>query len=261
MQETLSNASVPREDSFPGRPSLHLNRNATDRQVRLPAGLRPRWKAAGRAVAIVALWFVPGLFPGTAFALPPMGDHYSPRENLETIDIRVLESARRTIDIAMYAFTDRTLADVLLKEAGKGVRIRIYRDKTQIHDRGDRMHTFLGQKNIAFRIKGNGPRNIMHLKAYAVDGTILRTGSANWSPVGEGAFHCDRHPVSCRTGRLQQDNNLFLTGDPGQAKRFEKTFERLWNRGSNVKDPESYVRDQSQRHSRRRRHEHHRSMY
>ena len=45
----------------------------------------------------------------------------------------------------------------------------------------------------------------MHLKAYAIDGVILRTGSANFSTSGERA----------------QDNDLVVIRDPGAAAKFE----------------------------------------
>lgn len=162
---------------------------------------------------------------------PKMGEHYSPAENLEKIDIAILQKAKKSIDIAMYAFTDRNLSRVLLLEARKGVKIRIYRDRTQIHDHGDQSKKLLEQPGITIRIKRNGRSNIMHLKAYIVDGRILRTGSANWSPPGEGAA-CRRY--SCGH-RLQQDNNLFLTENPLMAKQFSKEFEHLWNRPENMK--------------------------
>ncbi|BAM06133.1 phospholipase D-like domain-containing protein [Leptospirillum ferrooxidans] len=162
---------------------------------------------------------------------PKMGEHYSPSENLEKIDIAILKKAKKSIDIAMYAFTDRNLSGVLLQEAQKGVKIRIYRDRTQIHDHGDQSQKLLNQPGIEIRIKRNGRSNIMHLKSYIVDGRILRTGSANWSPPGEGAA-CRRY--SCGH-RLQQDNNLFLTEDPIMAKQFVKEFDHLWNRPNNMR--------------------------
>ncbi len=183
----------------------------------------------------------------------PFGEHYSPRENLEAIDIRVLEQAKKRIDIAMYAFTDRQLARTLLDRAAHGVKIRIYRDRIQIHDRNDRSRELLGSPNIRLAIKRNSSRNIMHLKAYVVDGRILRTGSANWSPPGEGAYRCRRHSDSCQTGRFQQDNNLFLTEDPHLVRSFEQTFERLWSRRSNLKDPNGYI-ERLQGRSRHHRH-------
>lgn len=160
-----------------------------------------------------------------------MGEHYSPAENLEKIDIAILKKAKKSIDIAMYAFTDRNLARVLIEEARKGVKIRIYRDRTQIHDHGDQSKKLFAQPGIQIRIKRNGRSNIMHLKAYIIDGRILRTGSANWSPPGEGAA-CRRY--SCGH-RLQQDNNIFLSLNPTLAKQFVKEFNHLWNRPNNLK--------------------------
>ena len=53
----------------------------------------------------------------------------------------------------------------------------------------------------------------MHLKAYAIDGQVLRTGSANFSTSGENA----------------QDNDLFVVRDPSAATKFEAHFERMWD--------------------------------
>jgi phosphatidylserine/phosphatidylglycerophosphate/cardiolipin synthase-like enzyme len=145
----------------------------------------------------------------------------------------MIDRAEKTIDIAMYSFTDRAIAEALLRAARRGVRIRIYRDKIQVRDRGDKTRRLLdsraGRERITVRVKRNSSRNIMHLKAYAIDGALLRTGSANWSPPGEGAF-CRR---GFRNPRDQQDNNLFLTMDRTEVRRFERTFERIFARESN----------------------------
>ena len=168
--------------------------------------------------------------PSTQAASLPYGEHYSPRENLEKIDIRALSMARHSIDIAMYAFTDREIARTLARMAGKGVKIRLYRDRMQIRDKNDRSLWLLRQSpRIRIRIKRNSSRNIMHLKAYLVDGRILRTGSANWSPPGEGAW-CSRGE---RLHRDQQDNNLFITNDLREVRKFESTFRRIWTRETN----------------------------
>ena len=168
--------------------------------------------------------------PRRSFPLGFLGEHYSPEENLEAIDVGMIDHARRKIDIAMYAFTDRRIAEALIRAAGRGVRIRIYRDRTQVRDRGDKTRRLLSSSsaraNITVLVKHNSYRNIMHLKAYLIDDTYLRTGSANWSPPGEGAL--------CRRGRRtrwsQQDNNLFITRNPHEIRQFEKTFDRIFSR-------------------------------
>lgn len=58
----------------------------------------------------------------------------------------------------------------------------------------------------------------MHLKAYLVDGALLRDGSANWSNAGLKA----------------QDNNAHFTNDPAQVQGFYATFEGMWSRTDNA---------------------------
>ncbi len=163
-----------------------------------------------------------------------LGEHYSPADNLEAIDVFMIDRAQSTLEIAMYAFTDRAIADAVIRAASRGVRVWIYRDGIQIRDKGDQIRRILasraGQSGlIRVLVKRNSSRNIMHLKAYAVDSVWLRTGSANWSPFGEGAW-CTRFR---RPHWDQQDNNLFVTDDPREVRKFEVLFRRIWSRGSN----------------------------
>ena len=60
------------------------------------------------------------------------------------------------------------------------------------------------------RIKRGGP--FMHLKSYAIDGALVRTGSANFSASGE----------------MDQDNDLIVIRDAGAAAKFEAHFEAMW---------------------------------
>jgi len=67
-------------------------------------------------------------------------DHFSPTEDIERIDFARLDQAKSSVDIAMYAFTDRYLAEELKKLAERGVKIRIYRDQEQ-HEQEQRQAT------------------------------------------------------------------------------------------------------------------------
>lgn len=151
-------------------------------------------------------------------------NHYSPAENLEQFDVAQIDAARQSLDIAMYAFTDRYLAEAVLRAAERGVQVRIYRDREQFDEeerqagrRGPSIAEMLrGQPNIQLRVKSS--RELMHLKAYAVDHRLLRDGSANWSP----------------TGLKRQDNNLRLTHDPAGVADFEREFAEMWSRTNQV---------------------------
>ena len=58
----------------------------------------------------------------------------------------------------------------------------------------------------------------MHLKAYAIDGRVLRTGSGNFS----------------RSGLASQDNDAIFIADPTVVDAFESNFERIWARAHNI---------------------------
>lgn len=162
---------------------------------------------------------------GAEAGSPVAEDHFSPSEDLERIDVARLDTAKSSIDVAMYAFTDRYIAEELKRLSGRGVKIRIYRDQEQYeqeqrnaakHSNDSTTSMLTGDPNVQIRVKGH--RELMHLKAFLVDGTMLRDGSANWSPSGE----------------KRQDNNAHFTADPVQANAFHRDFEAMWSRSDNL---------------------------
>lgn len=153
-------------------------------------------------------------------------EHFSPKEDLEALDIGLLRQAHTSIDVAMYAFTDRRVAVVLRQLASQRIRIRIYRDQEQFEN--EQQHATLreastaqllrGMSTVHIRVKQGSPRDLMHLKEVLIDREILRDGSANWSP---GAL-------------CQQDNGWFFTRDRQKIYAFAAEFEDIWNRTSNL---------------------------
>jgi hypothetical protein len=160
-------------------------------------------------------------------------EHFSPSENLERPEVDHLKAAaeharaaKRPLDIAIYAFTDRILAALLVPEAEQGTVMRIYRDGEQYENEErnaarfrNRSTTamFRGQRNIHVRVKPPSPSDLMHLKVWS-DGEVLREGSANWSPAAV----------------KRQDNNVRFGRNADEVKAFEADFEAMWNRPSNT---------------------------
>jgi len=146
--------------------------------------------------------------------------HYAPEENLELVDARVIGGAELSIDMAAYVLSDRQVIEALTAAAEREVCVRLYLDKSQFSQHGLRVNqpieALLAHPNVAARVKGEGV--LMHLKAYAVDGKILRTGSGNFS----------------RPGLAEQDNDLVLISDPTAIDAFERTFEGIWSRAANI---------------------------
>ena len=155
------------------------------------------------------------------------GEHFSPDENLERLDVLEIRQAHSTIDIAMYAFTDRALAKAISEVARQGVQIRLYRDQEQFESEQSHSMTsrepsttqmLLGSNGIHIRVKQAGFRDYMHCKQFLIDGKLLRDGSANWSKAA-----------------LQfQDNSWLLVTDPLATARFGSKFQEMWTRPSNL---------------------------
>lgn len=131
--------------------------------------------------------------------------HYSPIENLEHIDLELIQSAHRSIDMAMYTLTDWAIIAALNEARARGVAVRVALDPTvrQAYDK-------LGSMADIVRVKKKGP--LMHLKAYAVDAALLRTGSANLSP----------------SGLKKQDNDLILIRNLAIVAAFEARFAAIY---------------------------------
>jgi phosphatidylserine/phosphatidylglycerophosphate/cardiolipin synthase-like enzyme len=163
-------------------------------------------------VAALLIFFAPLSHAQTA--TPALEHHFAPDENLEKIDVAELAKARRSIDFAAYVLTDVAVIDALIAAAGRGVKVRIYRDGN--FDRKPRGFVDVALARLAaskaiIRFKSDGAP-LMHLKAYCVDGALLRTGSANFSA----------------SGLKRQDNDLLILRGPRACETFDRSFGRMF---------------------------------
>ncbi len=141
--------------------------------------------------------------------------HYAPVENLEAIDVTTIDDAERSIDMAAYLLTDGRVIEALADAANRGVVVRIYFDRSQYAARrSEALIALLAAPSVDARIKLGGA--LMHLKAYAIDGAVLRTGSSNFS----------------RSGLSAQDNDLILIDDAPLVAQFERDFAGMWGQGA-----------------------------
>lgn len=162
-----------------------------------------------------------GMSEGGPLAQGRYAIFYSPGVDLEKKDVAMIGSARVSIDAALYSATDYAVCDALAAAATRGVKVRVYRDREQYEQemslaRGrETCSTELSEAGALVKVKGS--RELMHLKAYVVDGSLLRTGSANLSLSGE----------------KRQDNDAVFISVGAAVKHFESNFEDLWNRDDN----------------------------
>lgn len=181
-----------------------------------------------RTITLLPLCLALASLPTTAWCAPLPKEcgpgvvvHWSPAEDLERLDVELLTWATRAIDMAAYELTDFAVIEALKGRAGKGVHVRLYLDRTEYASAlshpatAQRLRDLAATAGVEMKLKG--PKVLMHLKAYAVDGAIARRGSANFSP----------------SGLKQEDNDLEIECRPEAAAAFSEVFERLWARPAN----------------------------
>ncbi len=143
--------------------------------------------------------------------------YYAPQTNLAEIDRALLASARTRVDMAAYVLTDQTIMTALTDAARRGVKVRIYFDPDQPAlknpDPSSPFRTLMRLPNVETRVKFGG-NDLMHLKAYQIDGRVLRTGAANFS----------------FSGARRQDNDLIVIESPDAVAQFLRQFEFMWTR-------------------------------
>jgi phosphatidylserine/phosphatidylglycerophosphate/cardiolipin synthase-like enzyme len=164
--------------------------------------------------SLTAVPFLATLAPCRAEPTPAI--HYAPAENLEHVDVALIDSAKREIDLAAYVLTDWPVMQALTRAADCGVHIRIYLDGTQLAEREPAkvFQDLAETPGVEIRIKHKA-RDPMHLKSYQIDGRLLRTGAANFSA----------------SGLKRQDNDLIVIESPAAAASFKRNFEARYASG------------------------------
>jgi phosphatidylserine/phosphatidylglycerophosphate/cardiolipin synthase-like enzyme len=151
--------------------------------------------------------------------LAPVRIAYGPSQGFASIDPELIGRAKNTIDMAAYVLSDQRVIEALSRAASRGVQVRLYFDPEQFRRIGgvnDTLSALAHQPNVSARIKAE-QNDLMHIKAYAVDGRWLRTGSTNFSWSGE----------------TRQDNDIIVIDSPEAAADFTRYFEKLWGRRDN----------------------------
>lgn len=153
---------------------------------------------------------------------------FSPQPPGATHNLRVAEQirdAQRSIDVAMYSFSNAAIEAALRDAAARGVKIRLIYEGAKA-DRKLDAEVRASSQSGALEAAGIDVRyvnKIMHHKFMIVDGprddleraatAILVTGSANWS-----------HAAATR----YDENTLFLRGHEELALRMQSEFNLLW---------------------------------
>lgn len=148
--------------------------------------------------------------------------YFAPDDNLQKLIISYIDQEKEQIDIAIYSFTNKHIADALIKAYNRGVTIRIVTDPSWLNDQFSKIHML--QKhgvpiylyNAHHNKKGGNSRNLMHNKFM-----IFRKNKEGKSYIWTGSYNFTR------AATMSNQENVVIISKYSVVKQYQSQFERL----------------------------------
>lgn len=139
---------------------------------------------------------------------------YFPRagQDAEGQLISQLSASQKTLDVAIYEFTDTKIADAIAAAKKRGVTVRLISDRECSSEAAPKKALGI-VKAAGIPIKINSHQGIMHLKVSIIDDSITTTGSFNYT----------------KSAQSENDENLVVINNTQISQQYESQFDRMWN--------------------------------
>jgi len=159
------------------------------------------------------LWQEPLSSSRSAFSPLKLDDslvetYFSSQDNLEEAVIRELKRAKKSIYFALFTFTSKKIAQVLVHKYAENLEVRGIMEKYQ----DDPFSQYQSLKRLRMKIIWDRNFYFMHHKFFVVDDCLVVTGSFN--PTWRATY--------------QNKENLVIIHSPSLAKKYQAEFDRLW---------------------------------
>ncbi|AJE54278.1 phospholipase D-like domain-containing protein [Paenibacillus polymyxa] len=124
---------------------------------------------------------------------------------------QVIEDSQKTLDIAIFSITEKSIVSAILDAKQRGVNVRIITDEDQSEGKGQKaaLEKF---KNARIPIKVDHHSGYMHLKITIADQEVVTTGSFNYSA----------------SAVRRNDEVLVVIPDREMAKQWTRVFDSMW---------------------------------
>ncbi|MCB0726360.1 MAG: T9SS type A sorting domain-containing protein [Ignavibacteriae bacterium] len=138
-----------------------------------------------------------------------------------------IDSATRTIDIAMYSFNEiNQLRDKLISALVRGVKIRMVYD----HRDGNSQQLVLDLENAGILVQRRPQSsNIMHNKFFIFDARDNISYSDDWLWTGSANITNDQFYADAQ--------NVILIQDQALCNTYTREFEEMWGSHNNINNP------------------------
>ncbi|MDR3607094.1 MAG: phospholipase D-like domain-containing protein [Oligoflexia bacterium] len=147
-----------------------------------------------------------------ALVKPPRDNEicFSPDEPCDVKLVKFIQSARQSIDVAIYDLNLEQLVHELLV-ASKKIRVRILVDRKQAKGKHSLVPLLI---KAGAQIRYGHQRGIMHNKFAIVDGNRVETGSFNYT----------------HHARSSNNENQIYLGAPEIVARYQQRFNVIWDK-------------------------------
>lgn len=133
---------------------------------------------------------------------------FSPEEACDLKLLKLVDSAKESIDVAIYDINLPALVSLLI-EKSKTTKVRIVADQRQSKGEHSRLNALI---DAGAAVRLGHQKGIFHNKFVIIDNSLLETGSFNFT----------RHASTAN-----QENQVYLTS-PKVLVRYHKKFEQIW---------------------------------
>ncbi len=135
---------------------------------------------------------------------------FSPQDECGREILVRLNSAEKSIELAMYQMTSRALSGALASAARRGVTVRVFLDGENAEEYYSKAD-FLKKNGVLVRTeKGDG---LMHNKFCVIDDKTVITGSYNWTVSAD----------------LKNDENVVIIESGRIADIYKRQFDDYWH--------------------------------
>lgn len=128
----------------------------------------------------------------------------------ESVVLQAIADAKKSLRVAAYSFTSKTIAGALVEAKNRGVDVQVVMDKSQRTGKYSSA-TFLANQGVPVRI--NSRYAIMHNKFIVVDEMSVQTGSFNYTLAA---------------ANRNAENVIYLKNTKELAKVYSNEWQKLW---------------------------------
>lgn len=143
---------------------------------------------------------------------------FTPRDDIKSYLLQVIKHERKSIDCAIYMFTDKVVAQALIDAYLRGVTVRIVLDHISMGERYGK-GLMLQNNNVTVFVHYASNYNpftmpIMHHKFFIFGANDLYPKGAVWT----GSFNCTQSAAK------YNDENVLITDEQDSIKQYRQCF-------------------------------------